>query len=65
MHLFDGGPLFNGLVEIAAVDLKHRQPMPEHPFISSESFWMVSNATMYDRPLDPLHRVDAQPAQRD
>src|SRR5262249_26782220 len=58
MHLFDGGPLFNGFGEMAATDLKQCQPMPKHPFISPESFCMVSNATVYDRPLDPSHRID-------
>ena len=58
MHLFDGGPLFNGFVEIAAADLKHRQPMPKHTFILSKSFCVVPNATVYDRPVDPLHRFD-------
>jgi hypothetical protein len=38
MHLFDGGPLFNGFVEIAAADLQHRQSMSKHAFILSESF---------------------------
>jgi hypothetical protein len=52
MHFFDGGPLFNGFVEIAAADLKHRQPMPKHTFILSMSFCMVLNATVYDRPVD-------------
>ena len=58
MHLFDSGPLFNGFVEIAAADLKHRQPMPKHTFISSEAFCVVLNAIVYDRPVDPLHRFD-------
>lgn len=55
MYLFDGRALFNGFVEIAAADLKHRHAMPKHTFISSEWFCMVSNATVNDSPVDLLH----------
>jgi len=58
MYLFDGRALFNGFVEIAAADLKHRHAMPKHTFISAEPFCMVWNATVNDSPVDPLHRFN-------
>ena len=35
---FESGPLFNRFVETSAIDLQHRQAMPKHAFIASESF---------------------------
>jgi hypothetical protein len=52
IHLFDGGPLFNRFVRIAATDLKYRQPMPKYMFVTSESFCLVPNTTVYNGSVD-------------
>jgi hypothetical protein len=58
-HFFDGGPLLNSSIEIAAADLKRRQPMSKHTFISSELFHRGSNTPLHDKRL--VHPSDSTP----
>ncbi len=58
MFLFNSGPLFNRFIETSATDLKHRQPMPKHTFVSPQPFCVVPNPVVYDGPVDPLNRFN-------